>query len=91
MFIYCIINIIKQNPNRDGSSYIDLNDWIKKQNKTKKNFTNKQENKFVQYAATFCNIFHEEIKNDLQRITKIKPFISKYNWEEIHFQSENDD
>ena len=34
---------------------------------------------------------HEEIKKDPQRITKIKAFINKYNWEEIHFSSEKDD
>ena len=34
---------------------------------------------------------HEEIKKDLQRITKIKPFVNKYNWEGIHFPSEKDD
>ena len=28
---------------------------------------------------------HEEIKKDPQRITKIKPFINKYNWEGINF------
>ena len=34
---------------------------------------------------------HEEIKKDLQRITKIEPFINKYNWEEIYFISRKDD
>ena len=34
---------------------------------------------------------HEEIKKDPQRITKIKPFMNKYNWERIHFPSEKDD
>ena len=34
---------------------------------------------------------HEEIKKDLQRITKIKPFINKYYWERINFPSENED
>ena len=29
MFIYCIINVIKVNPNH-GESYIDSPDWIKK-------------------------------------------------------------
>ena len=32
-----------------------------------------------------------EIKKDLQRITKIKPFINKYNWKGINFASEKDD
>ena len=31
------------------------------------------------------------IKNDPQRIAKIKPFIDKYKWEEIYFSSEEDD
>ena len=40
-----------------------------------------------------CNsrVNHEEIKNDPQRITKIKPFINNYNWEGIDFQSEKHD
>ena len=32
----------------------------------------------------------EEIKKDPQRITKIKPFINRYNWEVIKFPSEKD-
>ena len=31
---------------------------------------------------------YEEIKTDPQRITKIKPFITKYNWEGINHSSE---
>ena len=34
---------------------------------------------------------HEGIKKDPQRITKIKPFINKYNWEGINIPSEKDD
>ena len=34
---------------------------------------------------------HEEIKKDPQRITNIKPFINKCNWEGINFTSEKDD
>ena len=34
---------------------------------------------------------HEEIKKDLQRITKIKPFINKYNREGMNFISEKND
>ena len=33
----------------------------------------------------------EEIKKDLQRLTKIKPFMNKYNWEGTYFPSEKDD
>ena len=40
-----------------------------------------------------CNsvLNYEEIKKDPQRITKIKPFINKYKWEETSFSSEKDD
>ena len=31
------------------------------------------------------------MKKHLQRITKTKPFINKYNWEGIHFPSGKDD
>ena len=34
---------------------------------------------------------HEEIKKHLQRITKIKQFVSKYNWKGINFPSAKDD
>ena len=34
---------------------------------------------------------HEEIKKDPQKITKIKPFINKYNSEGINVLSEKDD
>ena len=31
------------------------------------------------------------MEKNLQRMTKIKPFINKYSWEEINFPSEKDD
>ena len=74
----------KINPNC-GGSYIDSPDWIKKQ-KAAINSINKKDKKYFQYAVTVA-LNHEEIKKDLQRITKIKPFINKYNWEGIHFPS----
>ena len=42
---------------------------------------NKKDNKCFQFAVT-VSLNYEEIKNDLQRITKMKPFLNKYNWEE---------
>ena len=47
---------------------------------------NKKDNKCFQYAVA-VTLNHEEIKKDPQRITKIKPFIKKYNWEGINFPS----
>ena len=32
--------------------------------------------------------WHEEIKKDQQRITKIKPLLNKYSWEGWNFPSE---
>ena len=43
-----------------------------------------------QYAVTAI-IKHEEIRNDPQRITKIKPFTNKYNWKGINVSSQKDD
>ena len=37
-----------------------------------------------QHIATVA-LNYEEIKKDPQRITKIKPFINKYNWEGINY------
>ena len=51
---------------------------------------NNKDNKYFQYAVT-VTLNYEEIKKDPQRITKIKLFINKYNWEGINFPSEKDD
>ena len=48
------------------------------------NTINKKDNKFFQYAVTVA-LSYEGIKKDLQRITKAKPFINKYNWKGINF------
>ena len=48
------------------------------------NSINKKDNKCFQYAVTVL-LNYEEIKEHLQKITKIKPIINKYNWEGIHF------
>ena len=49
-------------------------EWInKKMQKTRINSLNKKDNKCFQYAVTVV-LNHEEIKKDLQRISKVKPF-----------------
>ena len=78
----------KINPNR-GGSHIDSSDWITNKTATI-NPINKKDSKYFQYAVTVA-LNHEEIKKDPQRITKIKPFINKYKWEEINFLSEKYD
>ena len=74
----------KINLNHSGS-YIDSPDQIKNRKATINPI-----NKCFQYVL-IAVLNREEIKKDLQIITKIKPFINKYNWEEINFSSEKDD
>ena len=72
-----------------GGSYIDFPDWIKNKKATI-NPINKRDNKCFQCAVT-VTLIYEEMEKKLQRMTKIKPFINKYSWEEINFPSEKDD
>ena len=76
----------KINANR-GGSYIDSPDWIKNKKATI-NPINKKDNKCFPYAIA-VTLNHDEIKKDLQRITKVKPFINKYNWEWYIFHQKN--
>ena len=66
--------------------YTNYTEWIKKTI----NSTSKKYKKHVQNAVTVALIL-EEIKKYLQRITKIKPFMNKYNWERKYVPSEKDD
>ena len=67
----------KINPNF-GGSYIDSLDWMTNK-KAAMNPINKKDNKCFKHTLN-----HEEVKKDLQKITKIKPFMNKYNWGEIN-------
>ena len=71
MFYKC--NIINQNWDR---SYKDSLDWIKNKSTTI-NPINEKDNKCFVYDVTVA-LNYEEIKKDLQRITKIKSFINEY-------------
>ena len=77
----------KINSNR-GGSYIDSPDWIKIKKATI-NPINKNDNKCFQYTVTIA-LNHEEIGKKSQRISKIKLFIDKYNWEGVNYQSRKD-
>ena len=92
-FVFDYVNLLyykcyKINLNR-GGSYIDSPDWIKNKKETI-NPINKNVNKCFQYAIT-VGLNYEEIGKHAERITKIKPFINKYNWEAINYPSEIDD
>ena len=71
-----------------GGSYIDSPKWLK----DKKSTINPKNNddKCFQYAVTLA-LNLDEIKKDLQRISKIKPFIDQYNWKDIDFPSTSKD
>ena len=71
-----------------GGSYIDSPIWLK----DKKSTVNKKnnDNKCFQYAITLAlNI--DKINGHPERISKIKPFIEKYNWKDIDFPSARKD
>ena len=72
---------------RDGS-YIDSPKWLK----DKKSTINPKNNdyKYFQYAATLA-LNLDEINNQPERISKIKPFIEQYNWKDIDFPSTSKD
>ena len=85
-FIFNGINYLYYDLNRitisKGGSYIESPKWLKDKKCTINQKNN--DNKCFQYAATLAlNI--NSIDKHHQRITKIKPFIDNYNWNDIHF------
>ena len=68
---------------RRGRSYIKTPDWISRKKATIKPKKTKN-NKCIQYAITVA-LNHKEIGKDPQSLSKIKPFISKYNRNDINF------
>ena len=71
-----------------GGSYIEFAKWIK----DKKSTINPKNNdyKCFQYAVTVA-LNNNKINNHPQRVSKIKPFINQYNWNDIDFPSTNKD
>ena len=84
-FLYYDFN--KTSINR-GGSYIDSPKCLK----DKKSTTNPKNNddKCFQYAITLA-LNLDKIKKDPQRVSKIKPFIENYNWQDIDFPSTSKD
>ena len=74
---------------KHGGSYIHYPDWTKDKKATI-NPMNKKDNKCFQYAVTVA-LNYEEIKKESQKMTKLKPFIDKYNSAEINYLPEKDD
>ena len=71
---------------RDGS-YIDSPEWLKNKQVTI-NLKNNDDKSF-QYALTVA-LNPEQIKNDPQGISKIKPFIDQSNWKGTDFPTDPD-
>ena len=84
---FYIIILTKKSINRWGS-YINSPKWLKDMKSTINPKNN--DNKCFQYAVTLA-LNLDKIKKDPQRISKIKPFIEKYNWEDIIFLSTSKD
>ena len=70
------------------NTFVESPDWIK----NKKCTINPQNkgNKCFQYSIT-VSLYHKEIKNNPERVSKIKPFINNHNWENINFPPEEQD
>ena len=74
--------------NRSAGLHINSPEWLK--NKSTINPKNKNDNKCFQYATTVA-LNHEQIEKDLQRISRIKHFINKYDWKNINLPSQKED
>ena len=68
-----------------GSSYINSPEWIKNKGVTI-NPKNTNDNRCFQYAIT-ASLKYQNIDHHPERISKLKPFINNYNWEDIEFPS----
>ena len=71
-----------------GGSYIESPKWLQ----DKKCIVNQKnnDNKCFQYATTLALNFNKIDRNP-QRISKIKPFIDNYNWNDINFPTAKKD
>ena len=91
-FVYDSVDLLYYNLNKvslsRGGSYIDSRKClkIKKATINPKN----EDDKCFQYALTVV-LNHEQIKNNPERISKIKHFIDQYYWKEIDFPSTGKD
>ena len=72
----------------NNCTFVETPDWIKNK-KCTINLKNKG-NKCFQYSI-IVSLFHKKIKNNPERISKIKPFIANLNWENINFPPQEQD
>ena len=74
-----------------GESYIVSSNWLNNKEATINPKIN--DDKYFEYDKYFetAALNHEQFKNNWQRISKIKPSINQYNWQEIEFPSHKKD
>ena len=72
-----------------GSSYINSLEWLKSKGATI-NLKNTRGNECFKYAI-IASLHHQEIERNIQRISKLKPFINNYTWKDIEFPSHSKD
>ena len=91
-FIFNGVNYLFYDFNRitisKGGSYIESPKWLKDKKCTINQ--KKNNNKCFEYAATLALNFNKIDKHP-QRISKIKPFIDNYNWNNINFPTAKKD
>ena len=91
-FIFNGVNYLFYDFNRvsisKGGSYIESPKWLK----DKKCIENQKnnDNKYFQYGTTLALNFNK-IDRNLQRISRIKPFIDNYHWNDINFPATKKD
>ena len=66
-----------------GGSYIDSPEFIKCKQSTI-NPQNKDDDECLRYAI-IAAVKYAEINNNPERVSKLRPFINNYNWEDIEF------
>ena len=81
-------NLHKISLNR-RSSYIDSPTWIKNK-KVTINTKNTKDNNCFQYAITAA-LNYQNISHHSERISKLKPFIDNYNWDNVDFPAGHKD
>ena len=95
-FIFNGVNYLFHDFNRitisKGGSYIESPKWLKRIKKDKKCTINQRnnDNKCFQYAPTPALNFNKIDKHP-QKISKIKPFIDNYNWNDINLPTAKKD
>ena len=68
-----------------GESYMGYPEWIRNKGATI-NLKNYGDNNCFQYATTAA-LNHQNVRNHPEEISKIRPSIRKYNWNNIDFPS----